>query len=97
MIDDAVKRYLNRVYNCKIVKVGTHRTMIKSQRRKKLGVKYKILGIFPIYEYEEWEEYLYNWETISLEQYSGIIRIPDIDIAVCVDDFNNIVYWKYCE
>lgn len=60
MIDGAVKRYLNRVYNCKIVKVGTHRTMIKSQRRKKLGVKYKILGIFPIYKYEECDEYLFK-------------------------------------
>lgn len=95
MIDGAVERYLNRVYNCKSKKVGTYTSSIKSHRKEKLGIKYKILGIFPVYDYDEWHQYLTDWEHITLEQYSGMARIPDVTIAVIVDEFNNIVYWKY--
>ena len=95
-MDDAVERFLKQIYEFKPVKVGATTKTITSKRKERIGVKYKALGIFPIYNYRYWNVELNEWGKGSLvpgRDLLGVLR--ETEILYCLDEFNEIIYWKY--
>ena len=98
MNDEAINRYLTRVYEYRVEKVGALTNSIKSKRKEKIGIKYRALGIFPIYNYRYWEVELSEWKKLSLSLSSSNRFISkNVNIKYCIDEYNKVVYWKYEE
>lgn len=92
-----IYKLLKNTYCCSVKKVGTHKDIIEVERKRKIGVKKKILGIFPIYEYERWTDTLSDWtyERIKYRNRFTGRESSGFAIAICYDKIDNVCYWKY--
>lgn len=96
MTHETVRRWIERNYpSYTIVQISRDEYIVHSKRKEKVGLKKKLLGIFPIYEYEKSVVILDDWEYITLTQVAGLRQGHDMDIEICTDAFNKKVYWKY--
>jgi hypothetical protein len=96
-MDEEIHELLQRAYSCRIKKLGSHKSKFEVKRKRRIGIKKKILGIFPIYEYETWYDVLSHWtyRTINLRNnFTGKIRWSG-RIAICYDEKGNTCYWRY--
>lgn len=96
-MDEEIYELLQNTYGCKIRKVRITDTTVTVQRKKKIGIKKKVLGIFPIYEYERWEENLSRWTYTTLRlrnRFTGRVAWSG-RIAICYDRIGDTCYWRY--
>ncbi|WP_424237255.1 hypothetical protein [Bhargavaea ginsengi] len=96
MMDDEIHGLLRKEYKCAVIKVGSETTAILMNRKKKVGLKKRVAGMLPIYEYEKWEEEMDRWQYRPVG-FRGIFskKFVHATIAVCYDESDKIVYWRY--
>ncbi|WP_213422908.1 hypothetical protein [Bhargavaea massiliensis] len=96
MMDDEIHGLLRKEYKCAVMKVGTETTAILINRKRKNGLKKRMAGMLPLYEYEKWEEELDHWEYRPVGFMTLFSRkYIHTTIAICFDDKENVVYWRY--
>jgi len=96
-MDEEIYELLANTYGCKIKKLGTHKDVFSVERKKRIGIKKKVLGIFPVYEYEVWQDTLSNWTYRNLNMrnnFTGKV-VYSVSIAICYDRYGNTCYWRY--
>lgn len=89
-----ISEYLQDLYEYKVVKVGANTNKINKNYIKKVKKGYRFFGLLPKYEYKTYNIELSNWVEGTVN-YSGLLDSPNKRIAICVDDDNKTVYWKY--
>lgn len=96
-MDEMVYDLLRRTYACRVVKLGTHKTTFEVKRKKKIGLKKKILGFIPIYEYDISYDVLSHWTYQSINMrnnFTGKVGWSG-RIAICYDEHGDTCYWRY--
>jgi hypothetical protein len=96
MLDDQIHGLLRKEYKYAVIKVGTETTAILINRKRKIGLKKRVAGMLPVYDYEKWEEELDRWEYRPVG-FRNIFskKFNHATIAICVDETEKVVYWRY--
>lgn len=96
-MDTDIHELLQNTYNCKVRKLGTHQNTFEIERKERIGIKGKFLGLFPIYEYKTWQDTLSDWTYRSIRlrnNFTGTV-VGTREIAVCFDKVSNTCFWRY--
>lgn len=91
-LDSDIEEVLKRYYN-NIRKVSSGQPTVISIRKG--GIKRKLFGIFPLYEYTEVK--LNNWTSFkytSRSRFTGVVDVEKV-IYICFDEVGDVCYWKY--
>lgn len=96
MLDDQIHGLLRKEYKNAVIKVGSETTAILVNRKRKTGLKKRVAGMLPMYDYEKWEEELDRWEYRPVG-FRNIFskKFIHATIAICVDETEKVVYWRY--
>ncbi|MFC7364785.1 hypothetical protein ACFQQH_06525 [Bhargavaea changchunensis] len=96
MMDDEIHGLLRKENKCAVIKVGSETIAILINRKRKTGLKKRVAGMLPKYEYEKWEEELDQWQYRPVGFKTLFSKkFIHATIAVCFDETEKVVYWRY--